>query len=138
MSLNETPFNPLGKDSYFPAVDGLRFFAFFIVFLHHTLLNISSTNPLLNGFLVIIQKNGWVGVDLFFVLSGFLITMLLLKERQKFGRYSLRNFWIRRSLRIWPLYFLGLLFGFFIFPSLDTQLTGASYSDPKYAQQISE
>lgn len=100
---------------YIPALDGLRFFAFLLVFLHHSLLNISSSNPFVNYFLVIIQKNGWVGVDLFFVLSGYLITTLLLHEQKKNKKYSIKNFWIRRSLRIWPLYYLALLIGF-LFP----------------------
>lgn len=104
------------KQYYYPSLDGLRFFAFFIVFLHHVLINIHSENLIINFFLVVIQKNGWVGVDLFFVLSGFLITTLLLKERAKYGKYSLKNFWIRRSLRIWPLYYLALMVGFFVFP----------------------
>lgn len=111
--------NPLGeRNFYYPSLDGLRFFAFFLVFLHHSLLNVSSPNPLLNFFLVIIEKNGWVGVDLFFVLSGFLITTLLIKEKQHFGSFSLKNFWIRRALRIWPLYFLALIFGIFIIPPI--------------------
>lgn len=46
------------------------------------------------------------GVDLFFLISGFLITYLLLKEKERFGKISVRKFIIRRSLRIWPLYYL--------------------------------
>src|SRR5437868_2879263 len=97
---------------YYPSLDGLRFFAFLLVFLHHSLLDWTSPNPLINFFLIAIEKNGWLGVDLFFVLSGFLITTLLLKERSDNGNYSLKNFWIRRALRIWPLYYLALIFGF--------------------------
>lgn len=118
MSKIKFPVNPVGQSVYYPSLDGLRFFAFFIVFLHHSLLNLQSNNSFINYFLVIIQKNGWVGVDLFFVLSGFLITNLLLKERKRFGNYSLKNFWIRRSLRIWPLYYLALFAGYFILPRL--------------------
>lgn len=121
---------------YYPALDGLRFFAFFLVFLHHSLLNISSSNPFLGFFLVIIQKNGWVGVDLFFVLSGFLITTLLLKERKKFGRFSLKNFWIRRSLRIWPLYYLALFSGFFLIPYFGQNFFGVNFTAPKYENEI--
>jgi len=57
-------------------------------------------------------------------LSGFLITALLVKERQEFGSFSLKNFWIRRSLRIWPLYYLALIMGFFIIPFIHTHIFG--------------
>ena len=50
-------------------------------------------------------------VILFFVLSGFLITFLLVKEKEKKGRVNLRNFYIRRILRTWPLYYLVLIIG---------------------------
>ncbi|MBG6187904.1 acyltransferase family protein [Flavobacterium sp. CAN_S2] len=59
---------------------------------------------------------GKLGVILFFVLSGFLITSLLLQEKDKHGKISYRDFYMRRILRIWPVYFLILLLGFFVFP----------------------
>lgn len=55
-------------------------------------------------------ERGFAGVDLFFVLSGFLITTLLLREKARHGRVSLKNFWARRFLRLMPAYYL-LLFG---------------------------
>lgn len=113
---------PLGENFYLPSLDGLRFFAFFFVFLHHSLQTITSNNPFLDFLLIAFKKNGWVGVDLFFILSGFLITLLLLKEREKNGKFSFKNFYIRRSLRIWPLYFLALIFGYFINPLIFKQL----------------
>lgn len=61
---------------------------------------------------------GKLGVDLFFVLSGFLITYLLLHEKGRFGHINTRNFYIRRILRIWPLYFLIVLLAFFVFPHI--------------------
>jgi peptidoglycan/LPS O-acetylase OafA/YrhL len=51
---------------------------------------------------------GWVGVDLFFTLSAFLITTFLLEERRRFGEVSFRWFFTRRALRIWPLYYLAV------------------------------
>jgi peptidoglycan/LPS O-acetylase OafA/YrhL len=65
-----------------------------------------------------IANKGHLGVNLFFVLSGFLITYLLLDENLKTGRINIFNFLLRRFLRIWPVYFLVVLFGFYVFPLL--------------------
>jgi peptidoglycan/LPS O-acetylase OafA/YrhL len=59
---------------------------------------------------------GKLGVVLFFVLSGFLITYLLLKEEKKTGTIQVKKFYIRRILRIWPLYYLLFALAFFLFP----------------------
>ena len=69
------------------------------------------------------RENGGFGVQLFFILSGYLITTLLLREEARYGRISLRAFWIRRILRIWPLYYLIVAIGFGLIPLLDGQLT---------------
>ncbi|MGH9548926.1 MAG: acyltransferase family protein, partial [Terriglobales bacterium] len=58
---------------------------------------------------------GWSGVELFFVLSGYLITLLLLREKSELGSISVKNFYARRVLRIWPVYFL-VLAGLSLFP----------------------
>ena len=63
-----------------------------------------------------VQANGWVGVRVFFILSGYLITALLLREEGRFGRVDLRAFWVRRILRIWPLYYLVVFLGFGVLP----------------------
>jgi peptidoglycan/LPS O-acetylase OafA/YrhL len=97
---------------YQPELDGLRFYAFLAVFAYHTL----PKQPAFYGGLHLplpslcaaAVKSGASGVDLFFTLSAFLITALLLRERQQTGRISLRLFYIRRILRIWPLYFAVL------------------------------
>ena len=65
-----------------------------------------------------IASIGHLGVSLFFVLSGFLITYLMLTELQKTGKIKLSNFIARRILRVWPLYFVVVIFGFIIFPLL--------------------
>ncbi|GAA0622922.1 acyltransferase [Kutzneria viridogrisea] len=78
----------------FPALDGLRAVSALLVVLFH------NEGP------DILQ--GWLGVQVFFVLSGFLITTLLLRERDRTGRVSLRAFYIRRAFRILPVYFLIL------------------------------
>jgi peptidoglycan/LPS O-acetylase OafA/YrhL len=100
---------------YRPELDGLRFYAFLGVFVVHTLpsnvgfyRSLHLPLPWLWG---PIAKSGAAGVDLFFALSAFLITSLLLRERQQTGAISLRQFYIRRILRIWPLYFVVVTLG---------------------------
>ncbi|MCG7623978.1 acyltransferase family protein [Epibacterium sp. Ofav1-8] len=80
----------------FGALDGLRALAILAVLIHHSALA-QGSGPWSRGFL---------GVDLFFVISGFLITTLLLRERDRDGTISLRGFFWRRALRILPLYYL--------------------------------
>jgi peptidoglycan/LPS O-acetylase OafA/YrhL len=84
------PSLPQKPGSYFPALDGLRAIAFLLVFSQHYL-----------GL-----PWGWAGVDVFFVLSGFLITGILFDTRAAPRRVS--NFYLRRTLRIFPLYY-GLI-----------------------------
>lgn len=93
----------ISKDRiYYPSLDILRGIAILLVFLSHTL----TLFPF---------EFGWVGVDLFFVLSGFLITNILIETRHH--THYFRNFYIRRALRIFPLYYLFLLFYFYITPN---------------------
>ena len=100
---------------YQPELDGLRFYAFLGVFVCHTLPVEDKFYRTLGmpmwWLLVPIIRSGSAGVDLFFALSAFLITSLLLRERQQTGGISLRPFYIRRILRIWPLYFLVVTLG---------------------------
>jgi peptidoglycan/LPS O-acetylase OafA/YrhL len=88
-----------------PQLDAVRGIAVLLVLVHNT----DKTSY--TGF---IAKNGWMGVDLFFVLSGFLITGILLNTKND-ARYF-KNFYSRRSLRIWPLYYAVLLFMFVAVP----------------------
>ena len=92
----------------------LRFFAFLIVFFHHafphdptfwTRLGVPS---FLASIVAGIGATGAFGVSLFFVLSSYLITELLLREKDLLGTLDIRSFYIRRMLRIWPLYFAFL------------------------------
>jgi len=90
------------KQSHLPSLDGLRAIAaLLVVFMHAGL----SWCP------------GGLGVLAFFVLSGFLITWLLLKEEERFGRISMKLFYIRRSLRIFPAFYVYwlLLIGSLLF-----------------------
>jgi len=106
---------------FFPNLDGLRFFSFLAVFLLHALVTDSK----------IIHESSWfiqakflahadLGVSFFFVLSGFLITYLLLLENQSRGKINVGAFYVRRILRIWPLYFFCVVYGFIITPYLRT------------------
>jgi len=61
-------------------------------------------------------NGGYLGVTFFFVLSGFLITYLLINENEKFGYINIKFFYIRRLLRIWPIYYITIIIGFFILP----------------------
>jgi peptidoglycan/LPS O-acetylase OafA/YrhL len=90
--------------SHYPALDGLRGVAILLVVLYHNFDFIRQS------------FFGWLGVDLFFVLSGFLITSILLQEldQPKF----LQNFYMRRVLRIFPLYYLCLIIFLILFPLL--------------------
>ena len=89
--------------NYFHTIDALRFFAFLAVFLGH----IPTYNQI--SWHIPVGNMGTIGVNFFFVLSGFLITYLLVKEKLEFSSINLKLFFIRRILRTWPLYFLLLL-----------------------------
>ena len=105
---------------YVPELDGLRFIAFILVFLFHRGVNWIELRWWLGAEVTrSLRENGWVGVQLFFILSGYLITTLLLREEQKYGRVDLRAFWVRRILRIWPLYYLTVLITFIVIPTLN-------------------
>jgi peptidoglycan/LPS O-acetylase OafA/YrhL len=100
---------------YLPQLDVLRFFAFLAVFLQHAFQKTPAFyfpalhRDLAGRAVAILAWSGGYGVDLFFVLSAFLITQLLLREQDATGTMDVRRFYIRRALRIWPLYFAYLL-----------------------------
>lgn len=103
---------------YFPNLNGLRFIAAFAVIIHH-IEQQKSDFSLPNSFgNSTIQLFGELGVILFFVLSGFLITYLLLEEEKNTTTIGIQNFYIRRILRIWPLYFLIVILGLIILPNI--------------------
>ncbi len=113
---------------YFPELDGLRFVAFMMVYLFHG----GVPQPIMAHLIghtaaAALRENGGFGVQLFFILSGYLITTLLLREEARYGRISLRAFWIRRILRIWPLYYLVLAIGFGLIPAIEGQILTPGY-----------
>jgi peptidoglycan/LPS O-acetylase OafA/YrhL len=114
------------KSTYHPELDSLRFLAFLSVFLHHTL-------PRENAFYTSLGMPGSVasilssfisacgfGVDLFFLLSAYLITSLLMRERAAHGKVNIPWFYVRRALRLWPLYLSFVLIALML-PLLSTE-----------------
>lgn len=130
--------NASAQKVFFPGLNGLRFFAALaVVFTHVELMkkfmrfgshwidmalwipdspiqavlrkDISWLGPL-------IANSGPLGVVFFFVLSGFLITYLLFEEKNRLGDIAIGKFYLRRILRIWPLYYFVMFLGFFVLP----------------------
>ncbi|HEY9677055.1 MAG TPA: acyltransferase [Drouetiella sp.] len=115
--VQEQPLPP--QKVWWTELDGLRALAFFLVFYSHTTGLFFRQSPGRSPGLMFLSELdqrllqwGWIGVDLFFVMSAFLITSLLLSERKRCGSVSLKNFLTRRVLRIWPLYFTFLAVAF--------------------------
>lgn len=99
-----------------PALDGLRGVAILMVMVHN-LLFIAPGGDLFGRILVGIADRGWIGVQLFFALSGFLITRILIASREATNYFS--SFYARRSLRIFPLYYATLATVYLLLPALD-------------------
>ena len=117
---NEIIIKKRGK-IYFGGLNELRAIAALGVVAHHIeqvkgINGLYVTNPNLS---FLIHNLGKAGVDLFFVLSGFLITYLLLLEKENnFGRIDILKFYLRRVFRIWPLYYFVMLVSFVVIPLL--------------------
>lgn len=102
---------------YFHNLNGLRFFAASFVIICH--VELIKKYYHIDNFREETIFLGGLGVDLFFVLSGFLITFLLLKEKERFFKIDYKAFYIRRVLRIWPLYYIIIILSLFILPNFD-------------------
>ena len=102
---------------HFTGLNALRFFAAYFVVLHHG-ETIRHKFGLPNFESYSFFQNGALAVSFFFVLSGFLITYLLLTEIERTGTISLRKFYMRRVLRIFPLYYLLVFIGLIAIPLL--------------------
>ena len=122
---------------YFPNLNGLRFIGAFMVILGH-LEFIKSLHdiPSLMSIPFYSNTNGHLGVILFFVLSGFLITYLLMDELETNKKINLGKFYMRRILRIWPLYFFMVVVSIWILPHflnmIHFKLSTYMWSDYKY------
>ncbi len=108
ISVAETSMKPSTAPRFYrPELDIIRFLAFFGVFVSHSV-------PVRMRFLHQLSSMGAMGMSLFFVLSSFLITELLRLEKQRTNTINISAFYIRRVLRIWPLYFLFIAFAVII------------------------
>jgi len=101
------------------ALDGIRGLAIFFVMIYHMAPGFPG-HGFSARFLTRLFSSGWFGVDLFFALSGFLITGILLDARGSADYF--RSFYARRMLRIFPLYYLVLFLVFFVTPAFDSSL----------------
>src|SRR6478672_4619620 len=118
---------------YRPELDVLRFFAFLGVFIFHAaprtmdFYNAAGYPHWLSSLLIPTFGAGAYGVDLFFALSAYLITSLLLRERDLRGTIDLRGFYLRRILRIWPLYLSFVAFAMIVGRFIPGQRLSAGY-----------
>ncbi len=128
-TVNDAAPSAHGERVYFPALDGLRFIAFLMVYLFHDGISQAVVGRVTGKAVArALRENGGYGVQLFFILSGFLITTLLVREESRYGGVALRAFWIRRILRIWPLYYWIVVLGFFVLPGIDGLWGTAGYA----------
>lgn len=104
---------------FFPNLNGIRFIAAFGVIVHHIEQfkeKFGYENHIFHT--RFIRMVGPLSVFLFFVLSGFLITSLLLVEKERTKTINVKSFYMRRVLRIWPLYYLTVFLGLFVLPEI--------------------
>lgn len=103
MTYGRTPRNSSGVSDRLIGLDTIRGVAIWLVLLRH--MPKVDTLPLVQRGLNLMHVVGWVGVDLFFVLSGFLIYRLILVEQRMTGAFNWKRFLVRRGFKIWPSYF---------------------------------
>src|ERR1700748_1439510 len=104
MHLSTTALHGRQTRIYRPELDVLRFVAFLLVFFFHVTPAATGHHSLVGQVLLSLRDCGAFGVCIFFVLSSFLITELLIREKDATGSVHFKAFYLRRILRIWPLY----------------------------------
>lgn len=119
------------KRQYFENLDALRFLAFLFIFLGHGLKTDSEAVlqiGVYQNFEHWIKILGQTGFSFAFVLSGYINTWVILEEKKIYKVFTPWKYYVRRALRIWPLYFLVLLIGFVIIPII-LNVAGVDYSE---------
>ena len=115
-------YKPNMNKIYLRGLDGLRGIAAMLVIVGHVelLKKVFNLNNIYDGGGLFFLYLGDLSVTFFFVLSGFLITFLLITEREKKDKISIKNFYLRRILRIWPVYYILFFCGFIILPLISS------------------
>lgn len=122
------------KQAYYPQLDSIRGLSFLGIFLFHSIHPESGTD-LLGRFFNYVFNQLPLAIDVFFLLSSFLLTRLGLAEYEKKQNFSFINYFLRRALRIWPLYYALMFFSFVIFPAM-AERSGYSLTLPDYRYYI--
>jgi peptidoglycan/LPS O-acetylase OafA/YrhL len=102
--------SPTARRARSLALDVLRGVAVLLVIGRHALLPLDGASPALQWVMSVWQRGGWAGVDLFFVLSGFLVSGLLFREWQRTGSLRVGRFLLRRAMKIYPAFYVLLFF----------------------------
>ena len=122
------------RSSNFAPIDGIRALSILLVLVYHTFLVYDLSNPH-ETVASMLTKLGWAwtwawngdkGVDVFFVMSGFLISGILLKQYSKEGHLNLKNFYIRRYLRLTPAYYFMLTI-YWLLSATNSDMIWANY-----------
>ncbi|HLC83668.1 MAG TPA: acyltransferase, partial [Bacteroidia bacterium] len=116
---------------YFGGMDVLRFICAAGVIFHHATLTLRDKGVATQAE-EIHRYSGSFFLDVFFIISGFLISLILMKEYEA-GTFSLKNFFMRRIIRIWPLYFLAVILKIWLLPSLNGMSITAIKTNLLYA-----
>ena len=132
--------NKKSNKVFFPNLDAIRTIAFMLVFLSHCVwpgikyFHLDDTSKMI---LKSVIGNGKAGVSIFFVLSGYLITYLILSEIGVQKKLDLKAFYIRRTLRIWPLYLFYLLLAVTLYPYFKSDFSVDCYNSLSYYLYLS-
>jgi peptidoglycan/LPS O-acetylase OafA/YrhL len=125
---------------FFPNLDALRFLAFLIVFIGHAFAEYRhmwlNASPVVKSLGILIFDSAQLGVSSFFVLSGFLITYLILTEISASGRLDVIAFYVRRLLRIWPLYYALLFYAFVVHPLVERRIGIPAHAYPYWPYYV--